>query len=307
MRVGTIHAICMSPGKGTPKNPRERAVLVAGHGLEGDAHAGDWHRQVSILPLERIEEFRCRGAKVAFGDFGENLVVSGLRWQDIRPGDRMRCGDAVLEITQLGKECHDHCHIHQTMGDCIMPRHGLFARVLRGGKIVVGDEAALQPAFRVALLTVSDKGSAGERKDASGDAMRELVEAAGMVVAARDIVPDEAEQIADRLARYCDEDGVALILTSGGTGFARRDVTPEATLRVVERLCPGIPEAMRSLSLEISKRAMLSRAVAGIRGGTLIVNLPGSPRAVRECLGFVLEDVLHGLEILTGRDGECAR
>lgn len=305
--MGIIHAICLSREKGTPKAARERAVLAAGHGLEGDAHAGDWHRQVSILPLERIEEFRARGADVAFGAFGENLVVSGLDWARVRPGDRIGCGDALLEITQLGKECHDRCHIHRAMGDCIMPRHGLFARVLRGGNISVGDAVEVRPAYRVALLTVSDKGSLGQREDASGDAMRELVEAAGFVVAARDIVPDESDRIAAALVRYCDEDGVALALTSGGTGFSRRDVTPEATLGVVERQCPGIPEAMRAFSMGISKRAMLSRAVAGIRGGTLIVNLPGSPRAVRECLGFILEELSHGLAVLAGDAGECAR
>lgn len=305
--MGSIHAICLSREKGTPKTARERTVLTAGHGLDGDAHAGDWHRQVSILPLERIEEFRARGADVAFGAFGENLVVSGLDWGRVRPGDRIGCGDALLEITQLGKECHDHCHIHRAMGDCIMPRHGLFARVLRGGNIAVGDSVEVRPTYRVALLTVSDKASLGQREDASGDAMRELVEAAGFVVAARDVVPDEADRIAVALVRYCDEDGVALVLTSGGTGFSRRDVTPEATLGVVERQCPGIPEAMRAFSMGISRRAMLSRAVAGIRGGTLIVNLPGSPRAVRECLGFILEELPHGLAVLAGDAGECAR
>ncbi len=305
--MGTIRAICLSPARGTPKTPRDSAELAAGHGLQGDAHAGDWHRQVSILPLERIDEFRSAGAECAFGDFGENLVVDGLDWPSLRIGDRLHCGDAILEITQFGKECHSRCRIYESMGDCIMPRHGIFARVLRGGRIRVGGGVERRVVLRAALLTVSDKGSAGKRADASGEAMREIVEASGMVVAARDIVPDEEEQIAAMLVRYCDRDGVALALTSGGTGFSRRDVTPEATLRVVERLCPGIPEAMRTLSLGVSKRAMLSRAVAGIRGGTLIVNLPGSPRAARECLGFVMDELIHGVEILTGEAGECAR
>lgn len=305
--MGRIHAICLSPGKGTPKTAREHAILVAGHGLEGDAHAGDWHRQVSILPLEHVEDFRAKGAEVVSGDFGENLVISGLNWAGLRLGDRIRCGDALLEITQFGKECHDRCRIYQTMGDCIMPRHGIFARVIEGGGITIGDEAEALPNRRVALLTVSDKGSRGEREDLSGAAMREMVEAKGMHVSVQDIVADDLDAIAARLARYCDEDGVRLVLTSGGTGFSPRDVTPEATLKVVERLCPGIPEAMRMLSLQVSKRAMLSRAAAGIRGRTLVVNLPGSPKAVRECLGFVLEELLHGLDILSGDAAECAR
>lgn len=160
---------------------------------------------------------------------------------------------------------------------------------------------------RAALLTVSDKGSRGEREDLSGAVMREMLEAEGISVVRQDVVPDDADAVARMLTRYADEDGVRLALTSGGTGFSPRDVTPEATLRVVERLCPGIPEAMRALSLAVTKRAMLSRAAAGIRGGTLIINLPGSPRAVRECLGFVMDAVLHGMDILAENDGECAR
>lgn len=303
--MGRVCAICLSPEKGTAKTPRDRAELVVAHGFEGDAHAGDWHRQVSILPLERIEEFRAKGAEVAAGDFGENLVVSGLDWEALRPGRRLRCGGALLEVTQLGKECHDRCRIYQSMGDCIMPRHGVFARVLEGGEVAVGDAVSTVLAHRVALLTVSDKGSRGEREDVSGRVMREMVEAKGLAVAARDVVADDADAIAACLIRLCAMDGVRLVLTSGGTGLSVRDVTPEATLSVVERLCPGIPEAMRSLSLAVSKRAMLSRAVAGVRGRTLIVNLPGSPKAVRECLGFVLDELVHGIDILAGETGEC--
>lgn len=137
--MGRIEAICASVGKGTPKTARESAVLVENHGIEGDAHAGSWHRQISLLAQERVEEFRRRGAEVRSGDFGENLVVSGLDLDAMAPGDRLVCGDALLELTQFGKECHSHCRIFEAMGDCIMPRHGVFARVVRGGEIRVGD------------------------------------------------------------------------------------------------------------------------------------------------------------------------
>lgn len=159
--------------------------------------------------------------------------------------------------------------------------------------------------FAAAVVTVSDKGSRGDRVDRSGDAACEALRAEGIVVASRHLVPDERDEIAALLKHLCDMERVALVLTTGGTGFSPRDVTPEATLDVVERLCPGIPEAMRALSLEVTRRAMLSRAVAGIRGGTLIVNLPGSPAAVGECLGFVMDGLLHGLAILREADGEC--
>lgn len=139
--MGVIVAICTSPIRGGPKEGRPEARLIAGHGVEGDGHAGDWHRQVSILPLEEVEAFRRAGAEVRYGDFGENLVVEGISFSGARVGDRLRCGGALLEMTQFGKECHRRCRIYDTTGDCIMPRHGVFARVLVGGEVRVGDGA----------------------------------------------------------------------------------------------------------------------------------------------------------------------
>ena len=161
--------------------------------------------------------------------------------------------------------------------------------------------------FRVAIVTLSDKGAAGQRTDESGAVIREIAEQNGYEVVSYTLLPDEREQISAELRRLCDENVAELVLTTGGTGFSPRDCTPEATLDVAERLAPGIAEAMRYSSLNITKRAMLSRAVAVIRGGTLIVNLPGSPKAVRENLEYVSPALGHGLEILTGRAGECAR
>ncbi|MBC3938231.1 MULTISPECIES: molybdenum cofactor biosynthesis protein B [Anaerotruncus] len=161
--------------------------------------------------------------------------------------------------------------------------------------------------FRVAIVTLSDKGAAGQRTDESGAVIREIAEQNGYEVVSYTLLPDEREQISAELRRLCDENVAELVLTTGGTGFSPRDCTPEATLDVAERLAPGIAEAMRYSSLNITKRAMLSRAVAVIRGGTLIVNLPGSPKAVRENLEYVIPALGHGLEILTGRAGECAR
>jgi len=161
--------------------------------------------------------------------------------------------------------------------------------------------------FKVGIITASDKGSRGEREDLSAAAIREKVTAAGWEVTEYAVVPDERAVIAAKLREFSDERGLDLILTTGGTGFSPRDVTPEATLDVVERLVPGIPELMRMESYKITPRAVLSRAAAGIRGGTLIVNLPGSPKAVKESLDWILPALPHGLEILKGMTGECAR
>ena len=160
--------------------------------------------------------------------------------------------------------------------------------------------------FKASVITVSDKGFRGEREDTAGPLAAEMLKEAGYEVLGVWIVPDEKEQIERELKRHADELGSSLILTSGGTGFSKRDVTPEATVAVCERLAPGIPEAMRAYCLNITNRAMLSRAVAGLYHDSLIVNLPGSPKAVRENLEPVLPALEHGLQMLLGTKNECA-
>lgn len=161
--------------------------------------------------------------------------------------------------------------------------------------------------FRAAVITASDRGYAGEREDVSGRVIREMLVQAGYEVTHYKLLPDDRALLAEELRRLCDENRAELVLTTGGTGFSRRDCTPEATLDVAERNVPGIAEAMRAESMKITNRAMLSRGVAALRGGTLIVNLPGSPKAARENLACILPALEHGLAILTGRDGECGQ
>lgn len=310
--TGKVLAVCISDRKGIQKAEVPAAKLVEDFGIEGDAHAGKWHRQVSLLSFEKINEFREKGAEVDFGAFGENLVVEGFDFRNLPVGTRFRIGDALLEITQIGKECHSHCMIYQTMGDCIMPREGVFARVITGGPVRVGDVVEMIPAdperpFTAAVITLSDKGFRGEREDKSGPACVKILEENGYKVVETMILPDGEEPLKSQLIRLCDQRQVNLILTTGGTGFSERDLTPEATLAVATRNAPGIAEAIRAGSMQITRRAMLSREVSVIRGKTLIVNLPGSTKAVIESLGFVIDQFDHGLKILTGRDGECGR
>lgn len=160
--------------------------------------------------------------------------------------------------------------------------------------------------YKAAVLTVSDRSARGQRPDASGPVVSALLEEAGYEVLAPRIVPDELLEIQAALVELSDREGAALVVTTGGTGFSPRDVTPEATAAVCQRMTPGIPEAMRAASLAITPRAMLSRAAAGIRGGTLIVNLPGSPKAARENLEAVLPTLEHGLKMLLGGPADCA-
>lgn len=138
--MGKVMAVCISEKKGTQKRNVHEALLIEDFGLEKDAHAGKWHRQVSLLSYEKIQEFKEKGAPVEDGAFGENLIVSGIDFKKLPVGTRFQCGDVVLEMTQIGKECHSGCEIYKIMGDCIMPREGVFAKVLRGGRIREGDE-----------------------------------------------------------------------------------------------------------------------------------------------------------------------
>ena len=164
----------------------------------------------------------------------------------------------------------------------------------------------MEEQFTAAVVTVSDRSFRGERPDGSGPVVKELLEGTGYRVIRMEIVPDEQREIEGILVALADREDVALVVTTGGTGFAPRDITPEATIAVCQRLTPGIPEAMRQASLAITPRAMLSRAAAGIRGRTLIVNLPGSPKAARENLEAVLPALDHGLAMLRGGPADCA-
>lgn len=161
--------------------------------------------------------------------------------------------------------------------------------------------------FRTAIVCMSDKGAKGEREDLSTKVIEKIIIENGYKVTKKILIPDEFELIKETLKNICDNDEADLILTTGGTGFSKRDVTPEATLEIIDKAAPGIPEAIRAYSMTITKRAMLSRAAAGIRKNTLIINMPGSPKALEESLSFIIDSLTHGLEILVGSSSECAR
>lgn len=307
--MGIIRAVCISDIKGIPKTDIKSAKLIAEHGVDKDSHAGAWHRQVSLLSYDSVRRFESRADfDIENGAFGENILVEGIDLSKLPVGTILKSGDVELEVTQIGKECHHGCEIRTRVGDCIMPREGIFAKVVRGGTISSGDEIDVKsyPKYTFAVLTVSDSGSKGNREDKSGPLIEERFTSHGYELLHMDMVADDRSEISKKLIEYSDE-GVNLVLTTGGTGFSPRDITPEATLDVVEREVPGIPEAMRYESSKITDRAMLSRAVAGIRKNTLIINLPGSPKAVDENISVFLNTMDHALEILTGRGSNCAR
>ncbi|MFC1511840.1 molybdenum cofactor synthesis domain-containing protein [Candidatus Latescibacterota bacterium] len=309
-----VEALCISEKTGEQKREVESAELREDTGIAGDAHGGTWHRQVSLLSSGDIATVRRTLPDIKPGDFAENIIISDMDFETLGLGSRLRLGgDVVVTITQIGKACHTPCRIHYLTGDCIMPRLGLFSRVIKGGVVKKGDPVELielipRDMIQAVVLTISDRCSRGETVDTAGPAVTGLIEKSlGAHLYAAEIIPDEQEQIEQRLKHYCDGHSIDLVVTVGGTGCSPRDVTPEATRTVVERLTPGIDEAMRAASLAKTPHAMLSRGTSGIRGSTLIVNLPGSKTAAQENLEIILGALPHGIGKIRGDAADCGR
>ena len=302
--MGKIRAVCISEKKGTVKRDIGRCLVIKGYGLANDAHAGS-ERQVSLLAAESIDDFRRRTegrADIPYGVFGENLVTDGISLKECTIGTRIRCGEALLEVMQIGKTCHTNCEIRNIAGDCIMPREGIFAKVLEGGYVSAGDDARIvtEKPLSVCVLTASDRAYYGGYEDISGSRIRHICEERGISVTESVIVPDDEDTVYEQLVRLTDEVCPDMILTTGGTGFSMRDRVPEATHRAAGRMAPGIAEAIRAESLKITPHVMLSRGTSVIRGRTVIINLPGSPKAVEECLDVIFPTVFHGIKLLRG-------
>ena len=302
--MGKVIAVCTSDRKGIQKKDVSTAHFSTEWGIDGDAHAGKWHRQISLLSADKIEAFNKRGANVIPGAFGENLVVEGFDFRALPVGTLLRCNDVLLEMTQIGKECHSHCEIYKKMGDCIMPREGVFARVLEPGTISVGDEMTIVPReghfpWQAAVITLGESGS--------GETISKRLRDVGYTVVEEPAIPDDARVLKQQLMRLCDQRQLDLILTTGGTGCSPRDTTPEATLAVADRNVPGIAEAMRAASLKITPHAMISRAASVIRGKTLIINLPGSPKACMENMDVFMDTIPHAMGLLRNEVHDCAR
>ncbi len=309
-KTGKIVAVCISEKKGTTKENVGRCLVIKDYGLQNDAHAGSG-RQVSLLSLEKVKEAEAGQSasettseitELKPGVFGENILATGIDFKSLRLGTLFEIGQVKLELMQIGKKCHTGCKIQKLTGKCIMPAEGVFARVLEGGEIKVGDEIKVvyEPKFTAATLTASDRSFAGEREDKSSPEMKSILIEAGYFVAESVLLPDEQDRIEKELKRLCDELKTDVVFTSGGTGLSPRDCMPEATLAIADKNVPGIAEAIRNYSMSITKRAMLSRAVSVMRGRTLVINLPGSPKAVKECLDFILPTLEHGILIMRG-------
>ena len=235
--MGKVIAVCTSDRKGIQKKDVSTAHFSAEWGIDGDAHAGKWHRQISLLSADKIEAFNKRGANVIPGAFGENLVVEGFDFRALPVGTLLRCNDVLLEMTQIGKECHSHCEIYKKMGDCIMPREGVFARVLEPGTISVGDEMTIVPReghfpWQAAVITLGESGS--------GEAISKRLRDAGYTVVEEPAIPDDARVLKQQLIRLCDQRRLDIILVTGGAGSAAQ----EAMSAVSDKPAPSIASAV---------------------------------------------------------------
>lgn len=304
-----VVSVNTSERKTVRKKQVGEAVLEFDRGFVGDAHAGDWHRQVSLLAQESIDKMVAAGLDVGPADFAENITTVGVDLLEWPVGTRFKVGEAELELSQIGKVCHNKCAIYHQAGDCVMPKEGIFAVVRKAAPIKVGDEITLielgdgrcdrtPRKLLFSIITCSDTRELSN--DLAGNDLELLIKEKGWDIGPRVIVRDKQEAIEAAIIEAADVTKSNIIITLGGTGFSKRDVTPEATLAVITRQAPGIADAIRLKSLEITPRAMLSRAVSGIRNDSIIINFPGSQKAASEAFGFIYQQLDHAIEMLEG-------
>ncbi|MBM4353581.1 MAG: MOSC domain-containing protein [Deltaproteobacteria bacterium] len=303
---GRILSVNISKEKGTVKEPVE-AVRMAELGIEGDAHAGRWDRQVSLLAREEVERFEHKaGRPVRNGEFAENITTTGMDLTRVALLDRFRIGTVELEVTQIGKKCHGAaCAIFREVGECVMPKEGLFARVVSGGEVRAGDEILhMERPFRIRVITLSDRASAGEYPDLSGPKIQEMLAAffegkRWHVEVDRRLIPDNAAQLEQMLGE-ARSGGIDAVFTTGGTGIGPRDITPDVVAMLADRQIPGIMDHIRLKYGATNPNALMSRSVAAVMGSTLVFALPGSVKAVSEYMEEILKVFEHAFRMLHG-------
>jgi len=303
-----VVSVNISSEKGTIKKPVSSVELTF-TGIEGDAHAGKWHRQISLLGMESFEKFEQQsGKKISCGEFAENITTSGMLLYEARPLDRFIIGKAELEVTQIGKECHgSNCEIFKEVGNCIMPKEGIFCRVIKKGVIKAGDEVIYQPkVVTVKVITLSDRASSGFYTDRSGPRVIELMEAyfASInypVKIEHNIIGDDKDYLHNMLL-VCRDMKTDVVITTGGTGISPRDITPDTVKVLLDKEIPGIMESIRYKYGQMKPAALLSRSIAGVMGHSLVFTLPGSVQAVNEYLEEITKGLKHMLFMINQID-----
>jgi len=303
-----VVSLNISEEKGTIKTPREK-VEINERGIIGDAHSGKWHRQVSLLAQEDIDRFSLLDAdKREFlpGEFAENITTRGIDFKKVSILDRFKIGEVELELTQIGKMCHgDGCAIFVEVGKCVMPKSGIFTRVIKGGIINKGDKIEYHPRpLKIKVITLSDRASEGEYKDKSGPKIKELLseyfqDKRWHTEFYYSLIPDDEKKLRDELQKSVNEN-IDIIFTTGGTGIGPRDITPDVVEKFVDKLVPGIMDQIRLKYFEKLPSAILSRSLFGTKNRTLIFSLPGSVKAVEDYLGEITKILEHSILMLHG-------
>ncbi len=305
MKELTVVSVNISKEKGTVKNPVEEIKLDS-RGIRGDAHAGSWHRQVSMLAKESIEQAeKAAGEKFPDGTFAENITTKGIAIHKANILDRFVNDSVALEVTQIGKKCHAKCAIGRKVGNCIMPLEGIFVRVTGEGVLRSGDRLTYHPkTFKIKIITLSDRASAGEYEDQSGPEIER-----GCTAWAEEqrlslqydtvIIPDDRESLLKEL-EAAGTDPYDMVFTTGSTGIGVRDIAPETISGFLEKEIPGLMEMIRVKYGAEKPNAYLSRSLCGTHGKTLVFALPGSPKAVREYLEEIRKVLFHMLLMVHG-------
>lgn len=301
-----VVSVNISEKKGTIKEPVAQIELNE-IGVQGDAHSGKWHRQVSLLGTESFRKFELQAKRpLHYGEFAENITTEGITLYETHPLDRFSIGEALLEVTQIGKKCHgDSCAIYREVGNCVMPKEGIFCRVLRPGIVKAGDLMEYLPRiFKVKVITLSDRASAGEYEDRSGPRIVQLMEEFFTSVGwkaeiERVVIPDEATLLKQHLKGPMNAD---IVITTGGTGIGPRDITVDVVKPLLDKEIPGIMELIRVKYGAEKPNALVSRGVAGVIGETLVYTLPGSVKAVEEYLAEITKTIKHSIFMLNGLD-----
>lgn len=294
-----VIAVNISEKKGTVKNAVKQ-ITLNDKGVLNDAHAGSWHRQVSMLAKESVEKFEKEAnRKIAFGEFAENITTKGMELFHANPFDRFVSDNIELEVTQIGKKCHgDNCAIFREVGNCVMPKEGIFVRVKKGGQLKAGEKFKYVPKiFKIRIITLSDRASSGEYEDRSGPRVSELVteyfeKIKWKFEIENILIPDNPVQLANLL-----EDSITkkidVVFTTGGTGIGPNDFTPEVVNEYIDKEIPGIMELIRMKYGQKKPNALLSRGVAGVMEETLVYAMPGSVKAVNEYMTEILNTLKH--------------
>lgn len=307
MKQIEIVSVNISDKKGIVKHP-VKSIVLNSTGITDDAHAGDWHRQVSLLALESITQAE-QQANNTFppGTFAENITTKGLEIHKTAPFDRFMNNNVALEVTQIGKKCHNTCTIGKQIGNCIMPLEGIFCRVIKGGELKPGDVLDYGPRImKVQIITLSDRASKGIYEDRSGPMIYDLIAAHFTSVnrhflIENTILPDDRKLLRETIENAVSQNA-DIIVTTGGTGIGPHDISPDVIKPMLEKEITGIMELVRVKYGMQNPNAVISRSVAGTIGNTLVYCLPGSPKAISEYMTEILPTLEHSFRMIYAID-----